>query len=38
MKTGESAEEALKESTLEDFAQLQKGWVDQMVRQFAEGH
>ena len=38
MKTGESAEEALKESTLEDFAQLQKSWVDQLVAQFAEGH
>lgn len=38
MKSGESAEEALKESTREDFAQLQKGWVDQMVSQFAEGH
>jgi len=37
MKTGESAEEALKESTLEDFAQLQKSWVDQLVEQFAGG-
>jgi tetratricopeptide (TPR) repeat protein len=38
MKAGGSAEEALRESTLEDFAQLQKGWVDQLVLQFAEGH
>jgi hypothetical protein len=37
MKAGGSAEEALTESTREDFAQLQKGWVDQLILQFAEG-
>ena len=37
MKSGDSAEDALKESTREDFARLQKGWTDQLVRQFALG-
>ena len=37
MKTGETAEEALKETTREDFAELQKGWAGQLVQQFAGG-
>jgi len=36
MKSGQSAEDALKESTRDDFTELQKGWIDQLVRQFAE--
>jgi hypothetical protein len=36
IKSGQSAEDALKESTRDDFAELQKGWIDQLVRQFAE--
>lgn len=38
MKSGDSAEAALKESTREDFDQLQKGWADHLVHQFAQSH
>ena len=37
MKSGDSAEAALKESTREDFDRLQKGWADRLVHQFALG-
>ena len=36
MRAGKSAEDALKDATLEDFARLQQGWMDDLVSQFAE--
>jgi hypothetical protein len=36
MRAGLSAEAALQETTREDFAELQKGWMDDLLKKFAE--
>ena len=36
MREGLTAEEALQETTREDFTELQKGWMDDLLKKFSE--